>query len=206
MVDFWLKCPIRKLRQIFKSISMRAKPAHTVCFLGTLLIGPRCLADPTCQPHFFIGGKPLRTRPATAPVTAQTHSLPLLRHRRSSPAKFSSTGRPPVTTLSRRVSYGAPWCPVTAARLHLLLAALPVIEIPAMPRANVLHPSLCELPSHPFSCHLACEPLASRIAAEASRRPAAPEDRCQGRCAATMPALSTRRQGLAQCLCFLLLC
>jgi hypothetical protein len=53
---------------------------------------------PTCQPHSFAGEKPLRTRPTTAPVTAQTRPLPLLRHHRSSLAKFLSTDRPPVTT------------------------------------------------------------------------------------------------------------
>jgi hypothetical protein len=60
-------------------------------------------------------------------------------------------------------------------------------------------------PSHP----LACWPLSSRIVpslTEASRRPAAPTDHCQGCCAATMPAPSTQRQGLVQCLCFPLPC
>jgi hypothetical protein len=98
----------------------------------------------------------------------------------------------PLATLSRRVGCGAPWHPIIVARLRLLLAALPADEIPATPHVKVLHPSLCELSSHPFTCRLACEPLASRIAAEASRRPAAPVDYCQGSCAAMMPAPSTR--------------
>jgi hypothetical protein len=80
----------------------RVKPAHAICFLGTLPSGPRCLVDPTYQPHFFAGGKPLRTRPATVPVTAQIHPLPLLRHRRSSTAKFRSMGQSPVTTLHHK--------------------------------------------------------------------------------------------------------
>jgi hypothetical protein len=57
---------------------------------------------PTCQPHSFAGRKPLRTRPATTPVTAQTRPLPLLRHRRSSPAKFPSMGCSLVTTLCQK--------------------------------------------------------------------------------------------------------
>jgi hypothetical protein len=113
----------------------------------------------------------------------------------SPPYATRMTACPPAT-LSRRVGCGAPWHPVTAARLHLLLAALPVSEIPAMPHTKVLHTTLYEMPSHPFACLLACEPLASRIAAEASRRPAAPVNRCQGRCTATMPVPSTLRQGL----------
>jgi hypothetical protein len=55
---------------------------------------------------------------------------------------------------------------------------LPVGEILATPHAKVFHSSLYEMPSHPFACRLAYELLASRIAAEASRRPAAPVDRC----------------------------
>jgi hypothetical protein len=80
------------------STSPHVKSARAVCFLETLPSGHRRLTDPTYQPNFFTGGKPLSTRPATTPVTAQTRPLPLLRHRRSSPAKFPSTGRPPVTT------------------------------------------------------------------------------------------------------------
>jgi hypothetical protein len=80
------------------SPSPRVKPAHAICFLGTLPSWPRRLVDPTCQPHSFTGGKPLCTRPTTVPVTAQTHPLPLLRHRPSSPTKFPSMGRPPITT------------------------------------------------------------------------------------------------------------
>jgi hypothetical protein len=100
----------------------------------------------------------------------------------------------PCATLSHCVGCGAPWLTITTARLCLclLLAALPAGDIPAMPHAKVLHPSLCELPSHPFACCLACEPLGSRIATEASRRPTAPIDRYQGRYAAMMPAPSTR--------------
>jgi hypothetical protein len=95
-------------------------------------------------------------------------------------------------------------CP--PACLHQLLAALPTGEIPATPHAKVLHPSLCELPLHPFACRLTSELLARRIAADASRRPAAPVDHSQGRCAALMPAPSTRQQGLVQHLCFFLPC
>jgi hypothetical protein len=113
----------------------------------------------------------------------------------SPPRATRMTACPPAT-LSHRVSRGAPWRPITAARLRLLLAALPANEIPATPRAKVLHPSLCELPSHPFTCRLTCEPLASRIATKASHQSAALVDRYQGRYAATMPAPSTRRQGL----------
>jgi hypothetical protein len=40
--------------------------------------------------------EPLRTRPDTASVTIQTRPLPLLWHRRSSPAKFPSLSRPRV--------------------------------------------------------------------------------------------------------------
>jgi hypothetical protein len=86
--------------------------------------------------------------------------------------------------------------PASAARLCLLLAALPIGEIPAMPHTKVLHTTLYEMPSHPFACLLTCEPLASLIAAEASCRPTAPVNRYQGRCTAMMPAPSTRRQGL----------
>jgi hypothetical protein len=78
-------------------------------------------------------------------------------------------------------------CPPASAPRHAATG-----EIPTTPRAKVLHASLCELPSHPFACRLACEPLASCIATEASRRPIALVDRCQGRCTATMPAPSTR--------------
>jgi hypothetical protein len=105
----------------------------------------------------------------------------------SPPRATRMTACPPAT-LSRRVGCGALWCPINAARLCLLLATLPAGEIPATPCIKVLHPSLCELLSHPFACCLACEPLASRIAAKASHRPAASVDRCQGCCAATMPA------------------
>jgi hypothetical protein len=55
---------------------------------------------------------------------------------------------------------------------------LPVGEILATPHAKVFHSSLYEMSSHPFACRLAYELLASRIAAEASRHPAAPVDRC----------------------------
>jgi hypothetical protein len=103
----------------------------------------------------------------------------------------------PPATLSRCVGCGVPWHPITAARLRLLLAALPTDEIPATPHAKVLHPSLCELPSHPFACCLTCEPLAIPIAAKVSHQSAALVDRYQGRYAATMLAPSTRRQGLA---------
>jgi hypothetical protein len=53
-----------------------------------------------------------------------------------------------------------------------------------------------------------CAPLGHPIPSltEASRRPATLIDRCQGCCATTMPTPSTRRQGLAQRLCFLLPC
>jgi hypothetical protein len=112
----------------------------------------------------------------------------------------------PPATLNRRVGCGALWHPIIAARLHLLLTALPADETLATPSAKVLHPSLCELPSYPFACRLSCEPLASRIAAEVSRHLAASVDRYQGRCAATMSVPSTRQQGLAQRLCFLLPC
>jgi hypothetical protein len=56
-----------------------AKLAHPIGFHVTLPSGPRCLTDPTCQPHFFAGGKPLHTRPATAPITLKPISFPLLR-------------------------------------------------------------------------------------------------------------------------------
>jgi hypothetical protein len=68
---------------------------------------------------------------------------------------------------------------------------LPACEILATPHTKVLHLSLRELSSHPFAYRLAYKLLSSRIAAEASHRPAAPVDRCQG---------------LAQRLCFLLPC
>jgi hypothetical protein len=48
---------------------------------------------------------------------AQTHPLPLLRCRRSSPAKFPSTGRPPVTTLHREDAYVCTCLPEPSRRL-----------------------------------------------------------------------------------------
>jgi hypothetical protein len=123
----------------------------------------------------------------------------------SPPRSTRMTACPPAT-LSYRVSCGAPWCPITTAHLRLLLAALPAGQILAMPRAKVLHPSLCELLSYPFSYRLTCEPLASCIATEASHHPAATVDRCQGHCSTTIPVPSTWRQGLMQCLYLLLPC
>jgi hypothetical protein len=66
----------------------------------------------------------------------------------SPPRATRMTACPPAT-LSHCVNCDAPWHPVTTAPLCLLLTALPAGEIPAMPRAKVLHPSLCELSSHP---------------------------------------------------------
>jgi hypothetical protein len=166
--------------------SLRAKPACAVCFLGTLPSGPQHLADPTCQPHSFVGGKPLRTRPAITPPklvpflccdTAdrrQPNSYRWAVH--PSPPRATRMTACPAATFSRCVDCGAPWHPIIAARLRLLLAALLTGEIPATPRAKVLHPSLCELSWHFFACRLAC---------------------CHGRCATTMSTPSTRRQGLA---------
>jgi hypothetical protein len=53
-------------------------------------------------------------------------------------------------------------------------------------------------------CALLGRPVPSLI--EVSRHPAAPVDRCQGRCAAMMSVPSTWRQGLVQRFCFLLPC
>jgi hypothetical protein len=152
-----------------------------------------------------------RYRPNPSPSSATTPSVvasqilvdgPSTCHH---PHATRMTACPPAT-LSRRVDCGAPWRPITVFHLCLLLDALPAGEISATPHAKELHPSLCELPSHPFACCLACKPLSSRIAAKVLRHPTAPVDRCQGRYAATIPAPSTRRQGLAQRLCFLLPC
>jgi hypothetical protein len=140
--------------------------------------------------------RPLPLKPVPFLCCNTTGRRRLNSHRRvvhPSPPRATRMTACPPTTLSRSIGCGASWRPVTAARLRLLLTALPTDEIPATLHAKVLHPSLCELPLHPFACRLACEPLATRIATEASRRPAAPVDRCQGCCVATMPMPSTRR-------------
>jgi hypothetical protein len=178
------------------------KSAHAVCFLETLPSGPRHLMNPTYQPHSFTGGKPLRIDPLPCPLPpipvrflccdTTGHCWPNS-HRwavHPSPPRATRMTTCPPATLSYCVGCGAPWRPVTAARLRLFFAALPAGEILATPHAKVLHPSLCELTSYPFACRLAYESLASRIVAEVSHRPAASLDRCQGRCATTM--LATR--------------
>jgi hypothetical protein len=82
--------------------------------------------------------------------------------------------------------------------------------------ANGIDSSRCRAPSHhleptvtagqllPHLCMLLGHPVPSLK--EASRCPAAPVDRCQGCCAATMSVPITQRQGLVQRLCFLLPC
>jgi hypothetical protein len=61
--------------------------------------------------------------------------------------------------------------------LPLLLAALPAGEIPATPRAKVLHPSLCELPVAYLRLPPRLRTAGELHCAEASRRPAASVDR-----------------------------
>jgi hypothetical protein len=100
-------------------------PSEPACFYGTSGPAHLCEADPhrfppwvtakrapvSCRPHTSTSllhwREPLGTRPNIAPVTAQTHRLPLLQHRRSSPAKFPSFSRPRVTffTMHRRPSH-----------------------------------------------------------------------------------------------------
>jgi hypothetical protein len=60
------------------------KPAHTVCFLGTLPRGPQHLTAPPVS--------------LTSSRAGNRYAPDPLPHRRSSPAKFPSTGRPPITT------------------------------------------------------------------------------------------------------------
>jgi hypothetical protein len=71
-----------------------------------------CQAGPVPrEPHtsasLIRGWEPLGTRPDTTPVTAQTHPLPHLRHRRSSPAKFPSLSHPRIAFFMthRRLSH-----------------------------------------------------------------------------------------------------
>jgi hypothetical protein len=113
-----------------------AKSARAVCFRGTPPSGPRRLANPTCQPHVFAGGKPLCTRPTTTPVTLKP--IPFLccdtasrrwpnSCRRAGHPSPPSVARIPTcapVALSHRVGYGAPWCPITAACLRLLSSPL----------------------------------------------------------------------------------
>jgi hypothetical protein len=196
------------------NLHVRSQPAPFACSRRCQM-GPDTLRTPPVNLTSSRAGNRYAHDPLPRPLTLKP--VPFLccdtvdRHRPNScrravhpspPRATRMTACPPVT-LSRRVGCGAPWHPVIVARLRLLLAVLPADEIPATPHAKVLHSSLCELSSHPFTCRLACEPLASRIAAEASCRPAASVDCCQGSCTAMMPAPSTRRHGLMQRLCFL---
>jgi hypothetical protein len=91
----------------------------------------------------------------------------------------------PPTALSHRVGCGASWHPITATRLHLSSSTLRQSDSGAnrsvtRPRAGCftsgqLLPRLCAPLGHPVPS-----------LTEASRRPAAPVDRCDGRCATTM--------------------
>jgi hypothetical protein len=100
---------------------------------------------------------------------------------------------------------------------HLSVPSLP--PNPPAQRPHVIggtYSGRCHAPSHHLEPAITTSQLLPHLHAplgppvpsltEASCQPATPADHCQGRYAATMPVLSTRRQGLTQRLCFLLPC
>jgi hypothetical protein len=85
-----------------------------VCEAGPRRLLPRDTAKRIPAPHgahtsasLLRRRELLCTRPDTAPITTQTHPLPLLQHRQSSPAKFPSLSHPRITffTTHRRPSH-----------------------------------------------------------------------------------------------------
>jgi hypothetical protein len=113
----------------------------------------------------------------------------------SPPHATRMTACPPAT-LSHCVNCGAPWHPVTTAPCVCSSPRCPPVKFRPRPAPR------CSIQAS-VSCRHIPPLLASRIAVKASCRPAAPVNRCQGRCAATIPTPNTQRQGLTQRLCFL---
>jgi hypothetical protein len=133
-----------------------------------------------------------------------------------SPRRPSATVPPgPISRANNPLPFPAPRSLPLGA--HLSVPSIPPNSPAQRPRVTGdIDSGCCCAPSHHLEPAVAigqllphlCTPLGHLVYSltKASRRPATPIDRCQGRCATTMPTPSTQRQGLVQHLCFLLPC